>query len=95
MLWIKRPSAAGRKSNYMWYFVKSSHSKLLRRKKFFNVKSDKKGVALSVKPFTTYISQNKAIQLIRYEASYISPTNVLFMKNDVKKSKILYFPNSC
>ena len=43
----------------MWYFVKPSHSRLLRRKKFFDVNSAEKGVLLSVKPSATYISSNK------------------------------------
>ena len=36
----------------MWYFVKAQGG---RRKKFFDVKSAKKGVSLSVKPFASYI----------------------------------------
>ena len=43
----------------MWYFVKLSHSRLFRRKKFFDVNSAKKGVSLSVKPSATYTSSNK------------------------------------
>ena len=48
-----------KKSNFMWYLVKLSHSRLLRRKKVFDVNSAKKGVSLSVKPSATYISSNK------------------------------------
>ena len=44
----------------------------------------KKGVALLVKPFTTYIWQNKDIQLIRYQASYVFTSNFLFLKKESK-----------
>ena len=48
-----------KKSNFMWYFAKLTHSRLLRTKKFFDVNSAKKGVWLSVKPSATYTSSNK------------------------------------
>ena len=44
-----------KKSNFRWYFVEPIHFRFLRRKKFFDVKSAKKGVSYSVKPFATYI----------------------------------------
>ena len=50
---------SGKKSNFIWYFVKFSHSRILRRKKFFDFNSAKKRVSLSVKPSTTYTSSNK------------------------------------
>ena len=48
-----------KKIKSIWYFLKLSHSRILRRKKFFDVNSAKKGISLSVKPSATYISSNK------------------------------------
>ena len=68
-----------KKSNFMWYFVKLSHSRLLRRKNFFDVNSAKKRVSISVKQSATYIYRQIKTQLIRYQVSYFFTTNVLFM----------------
>ena len=56
MSWINRRLATGKKTDFMWYIVKPSHARFLRRKKFFDVESAKTGVSFPVKLFATLIS---------------------------------------
>ena len=42
MVWINRPTATGKKSYLMWYFVERRQFRFLRKKKVFDVKSAKK-----------------------------------------------------
>ena len=69
----------------MWYFAR-----FLGRKKFFDVKSAKKGVSLLVKPFATYISSNKD-KLPNIERHIFSPSTSFSCKI---RSKNLRFYNS-
>ena len=56
MIWIIRTSATGKKSIFMWYFIKPiSLHKGPKKEEDFYVKSAKKEASISVQLFATYI----------------------------------------
>ena len=78
-----------KKSNFVWYFVKPSHSRLLRRKKLFDVKSINKIVSLSVKPFAIQILPNKNTTYPISIIMFFSLPTSLSCKMRLKKLSIL------
>ena len=66
-----------KKKNFTWYFVKPSLSRLLRRKKNFDVKSAKKEIHFQQSYLPPRYRQLKT-KLIRYQVSHLFTSNVHF-----------------